>query len=48
MNYVYYAQNSASLSSAVDVFQKLLSWADGLERGVERNDDNAGHVLNLQ
>ena len=48
MNYLYHFKKSASLSSAVTIYQKLLAWADMLQADKKRDEHNPDHVLNLQ
>ena len=48
MNDIYYSKKAASISCATRIFRKLLAWADTMQGGVERNQHNPDHVLNLQ
>ncbi|PVH99956.1 hypothetical protein DM02DRAFT_563840, partial [Periconia macrospinosa] len=47
MNYQYFYGRVVSLAAAERIFQKLLAWADDLQEGVRRNEQNPHGVTPL-
>ncbi|KAM0267911.1 hypothetical protein ACHAPA_005509 [Fusarium lateritium] len=47
MNYLYYSQKAASVMVAINLYHKLLAWAQTLPAGVRRDEHSPDHVLNL-